>query len=218
MFGRSKAKKHQPANKSIAIEALLALAADMQEPRIIESGVKRSDPQRCTMHRDWFPKSACHIGTDFEDGLDVDVVADLHTFSDSFGINAFDILLSFSTFEHVKYPWVAAAEIARVMARGGLIFIQTHQTFPIHAYPHDYWRFTKEALEGLFCRSIGFEIIESEYVFPCDIVSEQEPSITDQPSYLNVHLLARKLTESGAPHDGDQHGDVTDWRKIYTAD
>ena len=33
---------------------------------------------------------------------------------------------------------------------GGLIYIQTHQSFPLHGYPHDYFRFSREALASLF--------------------------------------------------------------------
>lgn len=202
-------EKAAPEGASLAIGKLLEYSKNRSNLRVLELGVKRSDPDRSTMHRDWFPDASVFVGTDFEAGIDVDVVADLHELSRHFGEAAFDVILSFSVFEHVRYPWIAAEEISKVLAPDGLLFVQTHQSFPIHAYPHDYWRFTTDALEGVFCPGVGYEVLHSEYVFPCAISSDRDPYLSNYPSYLNVHLLARRSAEYTIPRGG------VDWRRLY---
>lgn len=150
------------------------------------------------MHRDWVPHAAEYLGSDFEAGLDVDVVADVHKLSDVVGDNRFDAIVSCSVFEHVQYPWIAVVELCRALKPGGLIFVQTHQSFPLHAYPFDYWRFSTDALKTLFSGQVGFKVIGAEYVFRAKIVSDRDPAAADYPSYLNVHILAEKVAHPPA--------------------
>lgn len=187
-----------PGAPAAVLENFLALLRARPAPRVLELGTRRSNPDRCTLHRDWAPHAAEFVGTDFEDGLDVDVVADVHALSGALGENRFDAIISCSTFEHIQYPWIAAVELARVLAPGGLLFVQTHQSFPLHAYPHDYWRFTTDALRTLFGAQAGFETLGTEYVFRCRIANDRDPHIEPLPSYLNVHALARKVSHPPA--------------------
>ena len=111
--------------------------------------------------------------------------------------NYFDDFIACSTFEHIKYPWVVALELNKVLKVNGLGIITTHQTFPLHAYPHDYWRYTTEAFESLFNRHTGFKILTSDYSFPCVVkpLDEVESWSTDAPSYLNVNVLVQKIDQ-----------------------
>ncbi|MEB3198925.1 MAG: methyltransferase domain-containing protein [Synechococcaceae cyanobacterium] len=173
--------------------------ARLERPSILELGTCQSVPGRSTMHRDWVPHAGEFLGSDFQEGGDVDILADVHKLSQATGRDRFDGIISCSTFEHIQYPWVACVEIARALRPGGLVFIQTHQSFPIHAYPHDYWRFTTEALETLFCPRAGFELIASAPEFPARILSRRETrALLRAPTYLNVSLLARRV---GEPQD-----------------
>ncbi len=176
-------------------EKFIELLSAVKNPAILELGTKRSDPNRSTMHRDWVPHAKEFLGSDFQPGLDVDILADIHQLSQATGTSRFDGIISCSTFEHVQYPWVACVEICKALKPGGLLFLQTHQTFPLHAYPYDYWRFTKDCLTSLFCAKAGYTVIEAEHEFPCKIVSEENPGAADHPSFLNVVLLARKTAE-----------------------
>jgi hypothetical protein len=146
------------------------------------------------MHRDWVPHAAEFLGTDMESGKDVDFIADLHFLSKTCGTSRFDGIISCSTFEHVKYPWLAALEIGKVLRIGGMVFVQTHQTFPVHNYPNDYWRFTKSALAALFNGKIGYEITSSAYEYPCQIIAPNHNPY--YPSFLNVCITARKVAET----------------------
>lgn len=174
--------------------------AKLSAPVILELGTKRVDGNPCTMRKAWVPHAGEHIGLDFQEGLDVDVVGDIHELSKVVGENRFDGIISCSTFEHIQYPWVAAVEICRVLKPGGLFFVQTHQSFPLHAFPSDYWRFTEEGLKTLFAEQIGFEVLGTLSEFPCDIISPEVPDAKNYPSFLNVVAVARKVAHPNSDY------------------
>jgi len=67
-------------------------------------------------------------------------------------------------------------------------------TWVLHGHPHDYWRFTTEALETLF-HDAGFTILSAYYEFPCRIVSREAWHLAIKPgarAYLNSNVVARK--------------------------
>ncbi len=170
----------------------------MQKPRVLELGTSRSIPDRSTMHKDWVPHAGEYLGTDIQAGVDVDIVADIHRLTQVTGCEQFDVIISCSSFEHFKYPHLAAHEIMRALRVGGILYIQTHQSFPLHAYPYDYFRFSKEALAGLFGTRMGFRTIATGYEFPARIYSGKNhqgiPIGTDvHPAFLNVCLFGEKL-------------------------
>ena len=163
------------------------------DPVVVESGTCRSRPDVSTRHDVWFPNAGRYIGTDFQKGLDVDVVADAHRFTEAFEAESIDILISCSVFEHLKYPFLAAHEAMKSLKIGGLLFVQTHQSFPIHAFPHDYFRFTKEGLAGLFGSEMGFQVIGSDYEFPAQVLAECDPGTANGSAFLNVCLYGIKV-------------------------
>jgi len=78
----------------------------------------------------------------------------------------------------------------------GLLFIQTHNCFPLHAYPSDYYRYTTEALEALFPITMGFEVISSYYEFPAQVVSCRDSNTKFGKAFLNVCLFGKKIEET----------------------
>lgn len=179
--------------------------AKIPAPSVIDLGARRVEGKPSTLRQEWVPHAKEYIGVDFQPGLDVDIVADVHTLSDTLGENKYDAIISCSTLEHIQYPWIAAVEMCRVLKPGGLVFVQTHHTFPIHSYPYDYWRFTEDGLRALFAKQIGFEVMGTRSDFQCAIVSEREPSIINQLSYLNVILTARKIHHPPANYTWTAH-------------
>ena len=171
----------------------LEMVRALDRPRVLEIGTKRIKSQPSTIRKDWVPNAGEYIGTDAEPGVDVDVVSDVHSLSSTFGENQFDVIISCSVYEHIRYPWIATVEIARVLRLGGLVFIHTHNAYPLHGYPHDYWRYTTDSLEALFSAVAGFRCLGTQYEFPCKIVSDREPSAAEAPAYLNVLVLAQKV-------------------------
>ena len=159
--------------------------------KVLEMGTKRSNPEVSTMHRAWAAEDADYVCTDIEMGIDVDVVADAHQLSAAFAENTFDSVISVSVFEHLQRPWIATHEIAIILKPGGETLIYTHFAFPIHGYPCDYFRFTKEALETI-CSDAGLEIVGSDYENPAYIDSMADPSTKFGQAYTGVKIVARK--------------------------
>jgi hypothetical protein len=164
----------------------------MHRPRVLELGTKQSVPGRSTKHHEWIPNASEYLGTDMESGRDVDIVADVHRLTEVIGEESFDVIISCSTFEHFKYPHLAAHQVMKALRVGGLLFIQTHQTFPLHSVPHDYFRFSREALTGLFGTTMGFRVIATNFDFPARIYARQDPAACLHPAFLNVQLVGEK--------------------------
>jgi SAM-dependent methyltransferase len=173
-------------------QRFIARCAELSSPSVLELGTLQSQPGRSTMHRDWVPHAAEFLGTDIEAGPDVDVVADLHRLTDVVGRERFDVILSCSTFEHLKYPTLAAHELMKALKVGGLIYIQTHQAFPLHGYPNDYFRFSQDALASLFGTQMGCEVVATDYDFPARIYSRRMDGTHNMPAFLNSTLWGEK--------------------------
>jgi 2-polyprenyl-3-methyl-5-hydroxy-6-metoxy-1,4-benzoquinol methylase len=165
---------------------------NIRTSRILELGTCRSNPKNPTHHRCWAAQDATYIMSDFQQGLDVDIVADAHSLTNTFELASFDAIIACSVFEHIQRPWIAAQEIAKLLKPTGKTFIQTHQSFPIHGYPCDYWRFSADALETIF-GDAGLKG-KSYYEFPCQIVSKQVPDSKNFQAFLNVCIVAEHST------------------------
>ncbi len=75
---------------------------------------------------------------------------------------------------------------------GGLLYIQTHQSFPLHGYPNDYFRFSQDALASLFGTTMGFEVVATNYDFPVRLYSRR---VTGRAAHAGVpqhHALGRE--------------------------
>lgn len=177
-----------------------ARCRELDAPAVLELGTKQSVPGRSTMHRDWVPDATEFLGTDIDDGPDVDLVADVHRLSEVVGNERFDVILSCSTFEHLKYPTLAAHELMKTLRVGGLLYIQTHQSFPLHGYPFDYFRFSQEALASLFGTEMGFDVVATNNDFPIRLYSRRVAGLQLLPAYLNTTLWAEKRAPTPAEY------------------
>jgi hypothetical protein len=138
-----------------------------------------------------------YLGVDIAEGPNVDLVADAHDLPDALTDN-FDFAYSMSTFEHLLMPWKAALELNKVLKVGGLAYIQSHPTWPIHEEPWDFFRFSKYAWKGLFNAHTGFEFISSDhlgkaFITPEFVVEEPMRGLAGQATYLVSCCLARKI-------------------------
>lgn len=71
--------------------------------------------------------------------------------------NVFDGIFSFAVLEHVKYPWLAAKELCRVLKPGGRIFVNVPFLQPLHGYPNHYFNMTHMGVTSLFEKQIDVE-------------------------------------------------------------
>lgn len=169
--------------------------------KILELGTKRSKSDCPTNKKYMFEtiSNLEYIMTDYQNGIDVDIVCDLHNTRNIFQDKSFDLILSFSTFEHLKYPQLCGHNLMKMLNIGGRIMIQTHQTFPLHGYKYDYYRFSREALKTLFSSKMNFNTITSYFSHTCAIVPHNlhECEWNDvAESYLNVIYIGEKFDET----------------------
>lgn len=168
------------------------LLAKFDRPKVLELGTLRWNPSKQTHHGSWLSPGSTHIKSDVADGLDVDVVADAHDLS-PFADGEFDALIAISVWEHLRKPWVAAEAARRVLKNGGLIYVATHHTFPVHGYPSDYTRWTDEGLKCLFDEPEWTDR-QAAFSYPCKIVPPKVVKVWNEAatSFLNVDIVARK--------------------------
>jgi SAM-dependent methyltransferase len=97
--------------------------------------------------RDLFPDTD-YLGIDMREGKGVDRV--MNGAKLDFDDASFDGVLYLETMEHDKTFWLTLAEISRVLKKGGRLIITARGIgFPLHDYPGDYYRFTKQFFEDL---------------------------------------------------------------------
>jgi len=69
----------------------------------------------------------------------------------------FDAVFSLSVLEHVRDPFKSAAEISRVLKKGGVLYSSVPFLQPRHGYPHHYYNMTNEGLKNLFEPALKIE-------------------------------------------------------------
>lgn len=72
---------------------------------------------------------------------------------------AFDTIVMTSVLEHVLEPRIAWQEVARILAPGGKLLMNSPFLYGIHEQPHDYYRYTEFALRR-FAFDSGLEVVE----------------------------------------------------------
>ncbi|MDE2363471.1 MAG: class I SAM-dependent methyltransferase [Hyphomicrobiales bacterium] len=78
--------------------------------------------------------------------------------------NSFDGVISIAVLEHVKNPFICAAEISRVIKPGGWLKCCVPFLQPLHGYPHHYFNMTHEGLRTLF--EPHLEIVRQDVTAP----------------------------------------------------
>ena len=156
-----------------------------------------------------------YLGIDIHPGDGVDLVSDIHCISNVLAGESQDLVYSGAVFEHLAMPWVAAEEISKVLKPGGYAVIFTHFSFSEHEMPWHFFQFNHKALEVLFCKKLGFELIDSGKAMPMigRFAFDAPPSHAGQPIgnlYCSSWIVARKSLDF-VP-DIDKYGNF-DWRK-----
>jgi hypothetical protein len=100
-----------------------------------------------------------YVGCDFRMGPGVDMVKDIENMQLEPG--SVGTMLIVDTLEHVRRPHVALDEAWKALGPCGIVVITSHQNFPVHGHPYDYWRYT----------TMGFDVLLER--FPARIVGSQ---------------------------------------------
>ena len=148
--------------------------------RILELGAGRETTTAPNVVRtDAFVFAAEHL----------DAVADAHALP--FADASFDFVFSLAVFEHLHSPWLAAAEITRVLRPGGRVFTLCAFLQQLHGYPDHYFNITESGLRRLF--SDGFDI---EFCGPSRRTPHRESSV---PLYRMREMAEAYRREVPAP-------------------
>ncbi|MGD0102871.1 MAG: methyltransferase domain-containing protein [Rhodopila sp.] len=170
--------------------------------RVLEVGSRRDvGPMTGGVGRDPFGPACSLLGCDIHPGPGVDFVVDVHALSRGVELASFDGVFSVAVLEHLVAPWVAAAEINRVLRVGGLTMHMTVQAWPIHEQPNDFWRMSDRGLDILFGPAAGFEVVESGMRGPVSV--HPSPAMRrvgwlDMPTcrgFAESYILARKVAD-----------------------
>ena len=78
----------------------------------------------------------------------VDVVGDAHALP--FRPEVFDFVFSHAVIEHLRQPFLAAAETFNVLRNGGYSYGECNFVFPYHSFPHHYFNASRQGLEQVF--------------------------------------------------------------------
>lgn len=173
----------------------------MSSGRMLEIGSRaRSGVNR----RDVAPQGWDYVGVDIMEGPNVDVVGDAHALSRFLPHGSFDAAMSLSVFEHLAMPWKVAIELNRVLKPGAFAFIQSHQAFPLHDEPWDFWRFSSHTWPALFNVKTGFRIVEAAMAEPMWFVARRwHPGVNlhESPGCAVSSVLVEKCGESQVSWD-----------------
>ncbi|HEX5326319.1 MAG TPA: methyltransferase domain-containing protein [Acetobacteraceae bacterium] len=116
------------------VEALIAAAAD---GLVLDCGAGR---------RPVYYDHVVNLDIVDYDTTDVICIAEALPFVDG----AFDAVISVAVLEHVRDPFIAARELARVLRPGGRLVCCVPFLQPEHAYPHHYYNMSRMGLRRLF--------------------------------------------------------------------
>ena len=175
----------------------LALLHAIPSGTVLELG---SRARSAITRREVIPPHLGYLGLDILPGPNVDLVGDAHELSRLFPGRRFVAAFSFSVFEHLAMPWKVALELNRVLEPGGLVFTQTHQTWPVHEEPWDFWRFSRHSWQTLFNPATGFELVETAHGEPARIhacrAGAFNRGLADEPAWLGSDSIVRKISDT----------------------
>jgi SAM-dependent methyltransferase len=103
-------------------------------------------------------RARAYIGVDVDTDKTkkVDVCADALRLP--FRSETFDTVISNQAIEHVRHPEQFVSEACRVLRTGGIMIMTAPQLWCLHEKPHDYYRFTRYALE-LLCKENNLDVV-----------------------------------------------------------
>jgi SAM-dependent methyltransferase len=89
------------------------------------------------------------VGVDMRSGPGVDRVLNLEgTLPKDLG--KFDHIECLSVLEHSRQPWLLAANLQRLLVKGGTLYLSVPFVWRFHDYGGDYFRFTMDGVRLLF--------------------------------------------------------------------
>lgn len=185
------------------LEARLAeFRATLSEPGIfLEIGARGpvSAATRQQREGEWI-----YLACDYTPDDNIDLVADAHLLSDFIPQGTVQVIYSDTVMEHILSPLQVILEANKVLQDGGLFIVRVPTTWPLHAEPWDYWRYSINVWKGLLNANTGFEILDLVETGSASIVPDLPllsamNRMQHSPAPLCTAAIARKI---GAPIPG----------------
>jgi SAM-dependent methyltransferase len=165
---------------------------------VCEVGSRNVAPESAPK-RGLFPRAERYVGVDIHGAANVDIVGDAHFLHEMLGEASADVVFSGAVLEHLSCPWLFSAAVNRTLKPGGLTFHATHQAWPVHEAPNDFWRFSDEALKILFGPETGFRTLSSGMHNPSFMYPEERSGefarLPFFACYSHVFILAEKVRD-----------------------
>jgi hypothetical protein len=190
------ASRPHSANTHWVTEKFLQMLGTSKSGNLLEVG---SRARSGIVRKGITPREWTYTGLDVMAGDNVDILGDAHDLSNIFKHKKFDAVAAFSVLEHLLMPWKFVVELNKILNVGSIGLFTTHQAWPLHDAPWDFWRFSDKAWAALFNKSTGFEIITTAMGEPAYTVALNCHPATDfreQHSYLSSVVLFRKVAET----------------------
>jgi len=112
-----------------------------------------------------FDKLGCkYVGIDAAAGPNVDLVVPTEPPWPSVPDASFDAVVSVSTLEHTRRPWLVVKEMSRILKPSGLACIVAPYAWGYHAYPIDCWRIFPDGMQTIV-EDAGFSVVQM-YMVP----------------------------------------------------
>jgi len=99
-----------------------------------------------------------YTGFDLAAGPNVDVVLPDETKWPNIESESFDVVVTVSTLEHTRFPWLVVDEIARITKPDGIVCLTAPYAWPYHAHPIDCWRIYPDGMRAIMDKS-GFNVL-----------------------------------------------------------
>lgn len=133
------------------------------------------------------------ITSDVHNQFKPDYVFDGHYIP--FKDNTFNLVLAAQVIEHTINPWLFSSELQRVTKLDGFLQIEAPQTFPYHAEPYDFFRFTYTGMRSLFpeCNVVNASITEGNASMVAVTISNYIVNLSSQRLIRSFYLLITRL-------------------------
>lgn len=103
------------------------------------------------------------ISIDIQSATSPEIVADLHHIP--LQSETITTVVAICVLEHVARPWDVVREFNRILKANGKLIVEVPFINPIHAAPHDFFRFSIEGLEVVLSDN-DFRIVEKRITQP----------------------------------------------------
>lgn len=143
-----------------------------------------------------------YLGNDIHPSPGIDLVGDAHTLTAHVAPGTLDGVYSIAVLEHLAALWRAAAEINPALRLAGETLHITHQTWPMHETPNDFFRMSDRALRSLFGPSNGFKVLDCAMAYPVTITPPPGLRhaawlfVPQGRGYGQSYIRARKVAEA----------------------